>query len=113
MTNHNWGAKVLAPVIQEVKAFENDVEDAQIKHIPSDKDKDLILTLFISKKATFMILVNASPKAQPVQQSLNGTLQTGTLKPWGNTQNIKAELKNGQITVKQIKPWEVLIFKVV
>jgi hypothetical protein len=111
MLNHNWGAKVLAPVIQEVKAFEHQVAGTQMKQINITKDKKLFLTTWKSKKSTFLILVNASPKAGPMQQSLDGTLKRGTLEPWGKTRKTKALLQDGSIIVKQVKPWEVLIWQ--
>jgi hypothetical protein len=112
MVNHNWGARILAPVIQEVKAFEHQVAGVQMKQINIPKDKKLFLTIWKGKKSTFLILVNASPNARAIRQSLGVTLKTGTLEPWGQTRKTEARLQGGNIVVKQIKPWEVLIFKV-
>lgn len=112
MIDRNWAGHVLAPVIHEVKEFENNVDGGRMERILLGRDKELFLTLWLGEHTTFLMLINASSKARRVQQSLGGAINDGMLRSWGYTRNVKAMLKNGRIIVKRMKPWEVLIFKV-
>jgi hypothetical protein len=107
-----WGKLTLAPVLHDVKTFENQIAGFRLQQISQAKNNHLFLTTWSNKKKIFLMLINASPKSRDIQQPLTGTLKKGTITPWGHTRKVSASLKNGSIVVKQMKPWEVLIWQV-
>lgn len=111
MVDKGWAEHILAPVIHEAKTFMMQVADAHRQPVLQGENEDFFLTLWTSEEDTFVILVNASPKSLQVQQSLEGALEEGRLESWGNTRKAKATLKDGSISVRQIRPWEVLIWR--
>ena len=107
----NWPGHVLAPVLQEVKKFSNHITETKMQQITGGKN-NLFLTQWVDEQSAYILLANASPNSRTIRQSLDNNLETGQLEPWGKTRKAKAALEGGRIIVEQVKPWEVLIWKV-
>lgn len=113
MVNPKWGDKVLAPVLEEAKAFARHFHDIQKQNVSSLKDKKILLTRWKSDEAEFIVLANTTPEERKVRLNISDKLNDlEEYEPWGQTRKeINLSLSEQQLTLDKIEPWEIIILQ--
>lgn len=112
MDDRSWGDHVLAPLLQEVRAFTGEIGGATMKRF-GQAAHELSLTVWQGEKKTFALLVSGRGETQSVNFDTGELLTSGNLVPWGRTRAAEATLADGVITMDTMEPWEIMIWEVI
>jgi hypothetical protein len=110
MIDPQWPTKVAAPVLREVREFTGLINPVtNIEHLPTGEATDVLLSRWKGQNGTYVILVNASSEARSITTPID--LPAGTkLQKWGQTRDVTPTMKDGNITIDQVQPWEVFVW---
>ena len=109
-----WLDTVLAPCIKESRKFVKLVGKAwkptKCKYF---EDQKVYSAFWKNKKSEFLVIANNSPASRKLSVPLLKQSYNMKFEPWGETRKISISTSKGNLILKSnIKPWEVLIWKI-
>lgn len=110
-TDPQWGDKVFAPVLKEVRDFTSATQSFKMQRIERTEDDEIYTGLWEREEEKWVVMVNAWPAPRKILRPLKDYVKEGSLEPWGATRQAGAALEKGVLKV-DAEPWEVFIWRV-